>query len=319
MLRGIFFGALRVRITPPLRRVSLPLAQMKRNIAIIAILMAALLFVAPLRIEATSASDSAGGGLHCATCHDMSVQKFAKASAPVLDSSQKDVHSSANVGCLDCHASHNSRTDEGARPGIETCRTCHPESVQNYEIGMHFDAFGQLGLPHCTVCHEPHRVTPPDSNYAKIPAAGFSAKPRECLSCHFEGSRIAGLVVQTAGARERLAVESRKFDSLVKKLERAEQILPAPLKTKDFPENSGGDFINRARIESHSQSGAVEKILTECMGENENLSEAIRKARLAALVFYGLISVVAIAAVSIAAAKLGRKARSRSIGASSRR
>lgn len=266
------------------------------------------------------AVESAAGAAHCATCHDLSSQKFAKASAPLLDiGADGDIHVRKNIACIDCHVSHNARLDEGAKPGVETCRKCHAQTVAYYETSAHFEAFSQLRMPQCSVCHLPHRTSIPPADYGRLPESGIGAKTNECLSCHFEGSPIAGLVVRIADGRTRLSSSAKRLDELAEKLEGAEKWLPAFLRSKSRPLKSGSDYISSARMEMHSGKDAVLRLAEECLSDIDEYSEFLSAARFRIFLLYGGGLLIWIVILALASKPGSRKKRNVNNGYRTRR
>ena len=78
----------------------------------------------------------------CAHCH-------AEATPAVVDQWKQGRHGLALVKCVVCHGS--TGADFKARPGVGTCRGCHPREVASV-----------AGVPAggCFSCHPPHALRP---------------------------------------------------------------------------------------------------------------------------------------------------------------
>ncbi len=280
-----------------------------KKYAMPALAISAIIAAISICAAAASAQSHADGVSACAGCHDVSASAFMRASASILDADKKDVHVLAGVSCAGCHAEHSARRDEGAKPGIETCKKCHPQSSESYESGIHFEAFSQLGMPQCAVCHPPHRMEKPSPDYAHRAEPGFSAKPGECLSCHFEKSPIAGLVAKYAEGRMELESSAKKLDGLSEKLTAAEKWLPVFLRPKSRPQKTGGDYISMARAAMHAGGGDVLNLLSDCRADSAEFAGLISDVRLKIFLLYGGGLILTIAVLVIAPKPASRRRR----------
>lgn len=104
---------------------------------------------------------------------------------------QRDVHTSANVSCNDCHGGMLAVADPARQPWVDLprCADCHNRPGFEFEPpGVLFkEAVGHGGV-HCTSCHgSPHAITPTNTevdNAQAIALQGYPGVINSCTVCH---------------------------------------------------------------------------------------------------------------------------------------
>jgi Cytochrome c3 len=83
--------------------------------------------------------------------------------------------------CNSCHGNHGAAPPEVGNVA-NVCGTCHATFAEQFRASPHWEAFREMGLPGCVVCHENHEIVRPTEAFL---ADGPSGK---CSSCHDAGS-----------------------------------------------------------------------------------------------------------------------------------
>ncbi len=119
----------------------------------------------------------------CGVCHQNILDEF-------FESAHWDETTGlSDVTCVSCHSPHNKLERENFTPGewkirlTESCRDCHAENVENYDLSGHYREVlaGNLNAPVCSDCHARHRVLSPRDSESEVSVAKLD---RVCSNCH---------------------------------------------------------------------------------------------------------------------------------------
>jgi len=129
----------------------------------------------------------------CAKCHADSTRmapykirtdQFAKYSKSVHAAALLERHDLGAPTCNDCHGNHGARP-----PGLESvagvCAQCHRQEKDLFGKSPHAEAFNQLGLAGCVVCHENHEIKKTDDRMLSAQGDGI------CAACHSDSGSAA--------------------------------------------------------------------------------------------------------------------------------
>ncbi|MBC8403008.1 MAG: hypothetical protein H8E14_16095 [Candidatus Marinimicrobia bacterium] len=119
----------------------------------------------------------------CGVCHQDILEEF-YSSAHWHEETE-----TADVTCVSCHSPHNKQEKADYSPGewkihlTESCRDCHREKVENYDLSGHFREVlaGNLKAPVCSDCHARHKVLSPRDSNSEVSVARLDMV---CSSCH---------------------------------------------------------------------------------------------------------------------------------------
>ncbi len=128
----------------------------------------------------------------CANCH---VEQFTQTADNVHSHALEAGNQEAAV-CTDCHGAHDTRAPVGHSPEVPlTCRECHLEIYDLYELSVHGEALetGNGDVPTCTDCHGVHEVDGPEED---SPFHLFS--PQICAECHADDDLMGQYGISTA-------------------------------------------------------------------------------------------------------------------------
>ena len=104
---------------------------------------------------------------YCGSCHTTTLSEW-----------RKTGHSSANVGCMDCHDPH-SQKSLFENPD-DLCINCHSDSMGDYLNDLHVQQ--DIGCVDCHALVIPPDVAPDDGI---VPTGhAFSISPQTCVACH---------------------------------------------------------------------------------------------------------------------------------------
>ncbi len=119
----------------------------------------------------------------CGVCHQDIVEDF-------FHSAHWDEETeTSDVTCVSCHSPHNKLEKADYLPGewkihlTESCRSCHLENVENYDLSGHYREVlaGNLNAPVCSDCHARHRVLSPRDANSEVSVARLDLV---CSNCH---------------------------------------------------------------------------------------------------------------------------------------
>jgi hypothetical protein len=165
--------------------------------------------------------------------------------------------------CSDCHGSHGA-TPPGVATIQNVCGNCHLATEKQYNSSPHAQAFADLGLGRCIVCHSQHKLEKPSDDFLSAEATP------SCLVCHTEDSEqyktIAAMrktITDIKGLHEEAAalVEETEHEthlSMYEMIPQVEQINTLLLKARGLQHAGDLKLMEDNLGEAHASFGTIE-------------------------------------------------------------
>jgi hypothetical protein len=190
----------------------------------------------------------------CNSCHgdpdlmkafDLPTDQYRKYSQSAHGISLLEEKDTGAPACNDCHGNHGA-----VPPGVSSvayvCGNCHVNNMQLFENSPMREAFTEMHLPGCEICHGYHDIPKPSDSMV---GNGTSST---CLGCHSEEKRPGGY-------REAVAIKEL-LSSLSGSMERADSIVAEAARRgmdvmdAEFKLKDGRQALIEARTAIHSFS-----------------------------------------------------------------
>ena len=161
--------------------------------------------------------------------------------------------------CNSCHGNHGAAPPEVGNVA-NVCGTCHSTFAEQFKTSPHWEAFKEMGLPGCVVCHENHEIVRPTEAFL---SEGPSYKCGSCHEAASEGGKVAAAMRQDLVA---LASETRAARETVERAAAAGM----EVSRIRFDLAQSDDALTKARSSVH---------LFRASAVHENAAEGLKVAR----------------------------------------
>ncbi|MEW6128795.1 MAG: cytochrome c3 family protein [Acidobacteriota bacterium] len=145
--------------------------------------------------------------------------------------------------CNDCHGNHGA-----APPGVSAvanvCGTCHSRQAEMFQKSPHNDAFANMGVAGCAVCHSNHEIQTPSDELI-----GTNDKSA-CVNCHTQGDAGFAAAATMRGMISELDEQIHDADGLLTKAAKAGMEVSRP----QFELQETRNQLVNARVVVHSFS-----------------------------------------------------------------
>jgi cytochrome b6 len=185
----------------------------------------------------------------CAKCHadpkhmapyKIPTDQYEKYRSSVHGAALLERHDLAAPTCNSCHGNHGARP-----PGLDSvpavCSQCHRQERDLFSKSPHADAFQQIGLAGCIVCHENHGIHKTDDRMLSAVGDGV------CAACHTDDESKAKILNMQSSILK-LGLDIETTSEVLDRAERAGMEVSKP----KFDLNQAHVELIKSRVSVHA-------------------------------------------------------------------